>query len=125
MGFRDVFGNVDLHDSSILGLTFEQGKSQLVLQVALCNWRQTGFRPGNPDVVQISIVFSGVHSLSFASSKTELLSHDEILEVTVTPVDAGKLHRTRFVLAPSLQSSDVAVLEVVASSVETFSGNAD
>ncbi|PZD93023.1 hypothetical protein DNH61_24870 [Paenibacillus sambharensis] len=76
----------DLHDSLIKKNQINGGK--LVLEIALCNWRQNNYSPNENEMKEIKVVFGNVQSY-YLDSTNDTVDSDSIMEINCSDVDSS------------------------------------
>jgi hypothetical protein len=51
MRLSDLVKIYDLHDSSVEAIHYFPDNHKLIIDLTLCNWRQTFYKEGEPEVV--------------------------------------------------------------------------
>ena len=109
MKLAEFFEKYNLHDSIIEDLKYIPGEMKLVINLELCNWKQSFYESTEPEMKVGSLVFWGIAYFQ-AEPKTLSIDSNEILDVSLFPSkDAVKIIFTN--------CNDVGTIEVKAESV--------
>ena len=92
--FRKAYA---LHDSGINGIHYFPDDEKLVIDLVLCNYDQTFYQPGDPELVSGELLFTGV-SFYHIQAKYDLFDQDEILDADFFPSENPGKGILRFLL---------------------------
>ena len=70
----------NLHDSMIENIDYIHNKKELKLKIYLCNWKQKNYQDGDPEMIELYLIFHDVKSFETESSK-DIYVNGEIIEV--------------------------------------------
>lgn len=81
MQVNDMLNKIDFHDSNVIELF--HGDDTVKLKVDLCMWKQVGYREGDDELKEISLVFDSIMDYVWDAEKAETdIDYDTILEIT-------------------------------------------
>jgi hypothetical protein len=127
MDLKTFANTYALHDSGINGISYFPDDEKLVIDLVLCNYNQTFYQPGEPELVSGEFIFTGV-SFYHIQAKYDLFDQDEILNADFFPSENPGKGILRFLLLatyyPSkeeeIKTIEIAAEDVVWKLVKTF-----
>lgn len=76
----DVFDKYNFHDSLIQHIEYFSSKKKLIINIELCNWCQSFYTEGEPEIKKGKLIFLNVSFFKFIPS-TVKINDNEILEI--------------------------------------------
>lgn len=76
----DVFDKYNFHDSLIQHIEYFSSKKKLIIDIELCNWCQSFYTEGEPEIKKGKLIFLDVSFFKFIPS-TVKINDNEILEI--------------------------------------------
>lgn len=119
MDLKTFANTYALHDSGINGISYFPDDETLVIDLVLCNYDQTFYQPGEPELVSGELLFTGVSSYHI-QAKYDLFDQDEILDVDFFPSENPGKGILRFLLLATYfprKEQEMKTIEVEAEDV--------
>lgn len=108
----EFFEKFNLHDSLVNNVYFKDQK--LILDLDLCNWKQSNYREEQPEIINGLLTFSNAQEYE-TELKLFVPDSNEILEVTVTSTKENPaLEQVKLVLT---SENDVIIVNFKATGV--------
>ena len=83
MKINEFINNYNLHDSILEKAINNSNDNTLEMEIELCNWKQSSFVEGQPEMLKLNFIFKGVSM--FCTEPCEYrLDDDDILEVQLS-----------------------------------------
>lgn len=115
MKIVEFLENYNLHDSVVESITFYQNEKRVVMDMDLCNWLQSFYEDGDPEIKVGQLEFTEVISFK-TEPKVFTINSNEIIDVSVLRI--GSENETiKFVLT---SEEDVIIVEIEAEGVDWF-----
>lgn len=108
-----------LHDSGINDISYFPDDETLVIDLVLCNYDQTFYQPGEPELVSGELLFTGVSSYHI-QAKYDLFDQDEILDADFFPSENPGKGILRFLLLATYfprKEEEIKTIEIEAEDV--------
>lgn len=120
MRLSDLVKIYNLHDSSLEDIHYFPDNHKLIIDLTLCNWRQSFYKEGEPEVVLGRLVFTGVSFYSLQSKHVNL-GQNEILNAIVSnsteDVNTEKLRITFIYININQKINEAENIEIEAEDV--------
>ena len=113
MKLSEMICKYDLHDSLIEDVNYFHNSKRLIFEIELCNWKQSSFQVGEPEMVKVLIIFTGVKKFVF-DPESKVFQSDEILETNLIKNDDVDNETIKIVLNGE---KDIKIIEIVANDV--------
>ena len=109
-----MINKYDLHDSLIENIKYLQHEKKLMIEIELCNWKQSSYHDGEPEMLKMLIGFTGVKKY-WIDPETMAFQSDEILETILIKGDTEGSEAIKIVLNGE---KDIKIIEIFADEVK-------
>ncbi len=96
MKIIEFFNKHYFHDSLIEKIESDGESNLVTLSINFCNWMQDDYRPDQPEMVDMKVVFHNVQHFVFEQGEIEL-EDDQILDVKIEEIPDDLL-RVQFII---------------------------
>ena len=122
MKLKDLEETFDLHDSGIDAIHYVPYKRMLILDVTLCNWRQSSYRENDPELVEGHFTFLNVAKVdvNFTGEKHAILASNVLMrdnDSTILTADFLEKEEALQIALNGDDSEDITILTIVAQEV--------
>lgn len=93
----------NFHDSIIENIDYIHNKKELKLKIYLCNWKQKDYQNGDPEMIELYLIFHDVKSFETESSK-DVYINGEIIEVK--QIDSNML---KFIVLSDTDTKNITI----------------
>lgn len=114
MNLKTFVSTYDLHDSGIEDMYYFPDSEKLVIDLVLCNWRQTFYKEGEPELIFGKLIFTGV-STYHIQAKGSKFDQDEILNIQFIPPKKVKI--TLLAIYFPSKEEEIKLIEIEAEDV--------
>lgn len=115
MEITNFFGGIDLHDSMVESISYNDLTKELLINIDFLLWRQPFYNVENdPEIINKTLKFSGVSYLETVPN-TLIFDSNEILEVKFLPASVGE--QVEFILN---NENNIIKFSIQAQHVEWF-----
>ncbi|ULO04748.1 hypothetical protein H1230_16420 [Paenibacillus sp. 19GGS1-52] len=113
MNVLKFIGGIDLHDSTVELVSYDESSKVLSITIDLCHWRQPSYNEQtDPETIIKTLKFTGV-SQYISSRNTLTFDSNDILDVNFIPATDGE--QVEFILN---SDDDIITLTIKAEHVE-------
>jgi hypothetical protein len=85
MKIVEFFKKYWFHDSLIEKVDSDGESNLVTLSISFCNWMQDDYKPDQPQIVDMNVIFHNVQHFVFEQSEIEL-DYDQILDVKIEEI---------------------------------------
>src|SRR5438105_205139 len=109
MKISELFREYDFYDSLVEGIIYHKNTNLVMLEIELCNWKQTYYAKTDPEMITGRIVFTNISKFDLTPNIMEF-DGDEILEFSIVTFEEEEIETLKLIL---LGDGDVKILEII------------